>query len=293
MNSNPPCSRCGSDQWKGGKNRGVQRYQCQTIWRHESPPVAIDCTTPGRCPYCDGRTHRRGTSKGRQYYHCNLCRHGSYGPIDPNRKTKPRPVTVACTTPGQCPYCNGRTKKDGLGRGEQRYQCTACGRYCTGGWVVPKPPPPIMKTPGQCPYCMGRTVKDGTRRGKQRYICTACGRKCTGGRVEPKPSLPAPPPSLETIARRREQAAQLGAALLPMIRAALPSYLLPDVAEDITQEMAVDALDAAFDLSDLLAMVPIYRRRINRLSSHTARFISIDAIIPGTNHLTYAETLIG
>jgi len=78
-----------------------------------------------------------------------------------------------------------------------------------------------------------------------------------------------------------------------MIRAALPSYLRPDDAEDITQEMAVDALDGAFDLSDLLAMVPIYCRRISRLSSRTARFISIDAIIPGTNHLTYAETLIG
>jgi hypothetical protein len=249
MNSNPPCSRCGGDQYKRGRSHiGAQCYCCLICghWSSEynSWLAVIDCTTPERCPYCNGRTHKHGIRAGRQYYHCNLCRRGSYGPIDPNRKTKPRLVTIACTTPGQCPYCAGRTIKDGSYSGKQKYECTACGRKCAGGRVAPKPPPPA-------------------------------------------------PPSLETIAQRRLQAALLDAALLTIIRAALPRDLPSDIAEDITQEMAVDALDGAFDLSDLLALVPIYRRRINRLSSHTARFISIDSIVPGTNHLTYAETLIG
>jgi hypothetical protein len=85
----------------------------------------------------------------------------------------------------------------------------------------------------------------------------------------------------------------MDAALLEMIRAALPAHWSPDFRDDVAQEMVLGALTGEFDLSDLAEHVTTYRRRIYRLGGMTKRFLPIDAPIPGANRLTYADTLVG
>jgi hypothetical protein len=185
---------------------------------------------------------------------------------------KCRRIKVKPHNKPECPRCARPMRQRRL-----KFSC----RYCRA-----EPRPTV--TPGRCPYCSGRTWKNGIRNGLQRYACTRCPRRCSSPQVEPPPPI-----TPEVRQARAEQAASLGDELLPTVQAIVQQKLPPDMCEDVQQELIVAALEGEIDLSNITAQLPTYRRRINRLSSHTRRFISIDATVPGTNHLTYADTLIG
>jgi hypothetical protein len=78
-----------------------------------------------------------------------------------------------------------------------------------------------------------------------------------------------------------------------LIEEKLPKNLPLEIREELQQELVMAALAGEFELSELDAAVALYRRKVNRESLTGFAYVSLDAVIPQTNGLTYADTLAG
>ncbi|HKQ06810.1 MAG TPA: hypothetical protein VJ464_16870 [Blastocatellia bacterium] len=83
-----------------------------------------------------------------------------------------------------------------------------------------------------------------------------------------------------------------GDELLPMIERAV-SRVADELREEVAQEMAIAALSGELSLSDIKSAVPFYRRKVSRQMADRFKFVSLDAVIPGQDGLTYADRLAG
>jgi hypothetical protein len=78
-----------------------------------------------------------------------------------------------------------------------------------------------------------------------------------------------------------------------LIEQKLPKNLPLEIREELQQELVMAALAGEFDLSELDQAITTYRRKVNRESLTGFGYVSLDAVIPQTNGLTYADTLAG
>lgn len=163
-----------------------------------------------------------------------------------------------------------------------RCRSKTCGKYYTPGKIEVSNP--------CCPYCHSRSRKRGKRYGSQQYNCPTC-RKWFTPFSSRRPRLkPAPP---EQRPEYRRWARRLGDSLLDLIRGNVPEGLPPDIREEVTQEIALAALLGELDLSDLPAAGVCFRRKVYARQMTRWRFVPLDAPIPGTRGLTYADALPG
>lgn len=269
ISQNPLCPRCGGPSVRNWLRKNRQRFRClgeckRYFYLGGTIRPQRDCSLNPCCVACRTPMRRRGRdSKGRQNYDCRTCRGLYYGrPI--------RKVDRSLQTNPRCPRCAGLSRKAGIYKGKQMF---ACKGECRRGFVGQ--PTETVNPP--CPRCSGRGIKSGFSGGKQLYRCKGeCGRFY---------SL--------SIRQLRAFKAQLeGAELYEAIARAVAS-LPPDVREEVTQEMAVAALQGEIDLSDIASMVAFYRRKVMRQMGDRYKFVSLDQPIPGTERLTYAAQLAG
>jgi transposase-like protein len=271
-NSNPPCPHCNARSWRAGFKGGKQAYQCSQCRRHFRFLHRINNHPPRPpCPSCRLRTQRRGTYRGSTRFFCPRCR--SYfrqladGTLVVPKKRHPE------TNP-LCPGCQGVTKKVGFrSSGAQRYFCKACRKSFVLEAVLRQP----IKSNPPCPHCNGHSWRNGSKDGKQEYQCRQCQRFFG---FSPQ--------------QQRQYAAQRQAEQLPaLIEQKLPRNLPVEIREELQQELVVAALAGDFELSELEAAVARFRRKVNRESLTGFGYVSLDAVIPQTNGLTYADTLAG
>jgi transposase-like protein len=209
------------------------------------------------CPNCQGKSWRDGFKSGKQRYKCSRCRR-SFRLSDKLNINPP------------CPRCNGKSKYRRLSKGRTVYLCCQCNRLF--------PLPPVTNKNPLCPVCNGYSRRRGQRKnGTQRYRCNQCG-KCFSKRPR----------------QQRQHQAQLQCEQLPaLIEEKLPKNLPLEIREELQQELVVAALAGDFELSELDAAVARFRRKVNRESLTGFGYVSLDAVIPQTNGLTYADTLAG
>jgi transposase-like protein len=169
-----------------------------------------------------------------------------------------------------CPKCQGNSKRDGLSRnGKQLYLCTQCSRMFQLSYEVTNNPP--------CPRCNGISRRRGINKGKQVYSCNRCQGyfRCT--------------PQQQRQHEIRQQAEQLPA----LIEQKLPKNLPVEIREELQQELVLAALAGEFELSELDQVIINYRRKVYRQSLTGFAYVSLDAVIPHTEGLTYGDTLAG
>lgn len=131
------------------------------------------------------------------------------------------------------------------------------------------------------------------RTGEQRFWCAHCHvfiRDGSSRAVQKRYQKIIAP---EVRAERRQRVSQIGNELLELIRSELSYSLRYDMREDVIQETALALLSGEVDLSELPEVIPVYARRIFRLSANKFNSVPLDAVIPGTENLTYAELLAG
>jgi transposase-like protein len=169
-----------------------------------------------------------------------------------------------------CPHCQGPASRVGRTRsGSQRYYCSVCPRYFTQGHTSGNP---------CCPECAMTMHKNGlARSGAQRYHCPGC-RHCF---------------TLSSEQERQNDMRRQAGRLSDLIEEKLPKNLPLEIREELQQELVMAALAGEFELSELDAAVALYRRKVNRESLTGFAYVSLDAVIPQTNGLTYADTLAG
>jgi hypothetical protein len=126
--------------------------------------------------------------------------------------------------------------------------------------------------------------KAGKPRGFQNFRCPHCRAYGKDGPLLHK---------IPIRARRRLLALLRWKELLEEIKRAMSTSLPPDVREEVTQELALAALDGELDLSNIKSAVPFYRRKVSRQMADRFKFVSLDQIILGTDRLTYADRLAG
>jgi len=150
-------------------------------------------------------------------------------------------------------------------------------------------PPLVQDNPG-CVACHNLMQKRGFQNGQRYFYCPTCKTYYRGGRPARNQAAQ---PSATARETRQQQARQLDAALLDLIRAALPAGLPADLREEVMQETAVAALGGEFDLSEMARLVKHCRRKINRLNADRFRFVSLSQPIPNSNGLTYSDVIAG
>jgi ribosomal protein L37AE/L43A len=175
-------------------------------------------------------------------------------------------------------------RRRGRYNGAQVYKCQPCDiRYVDR--------PHVLSGNPYCVACRVQLKKAVQRYGYQCFRCRKCGVFFRDGKsMGPEKPINATP---EVREARRQQAAQLDAGLLDMIKAALPGNVPLDLREDVIQESALAALSGDFDLSELGRMVSHCRRRVHRMSENGFQLVSLDQPIPNTNGLTYGDTIAG
>jgi hypothetical protein len=78
-----------------------------------------------------------------------------------------------------------------------------------------------------------------------------------------------------------------------LIEEKLPRNLPVEIREELHQELVLAALAGEFELSELDQMIINYRRKVYRESLTGFAYVSLDAVIPHTEGLTYGDTLAG
>jgi transposase-like protein len=180
-----------------------------------------------------------------------------------------------------CPVCQGESYRHGTTRsGTQRYRCKSCGKGFS-----PKELHKHRDTRGNrvrsnpsCSTCGEISKKHGfSRTGNYQYYCRPCNHRFT---FSPQ--------------RQRQHEVSKQAEQLPsLIEQKLPKNLPLEIREELQQELVMAALAGDFELSELDAAVARFRRKVNRESLTGFGYVSLDAVIPQTNGLTYADTLAG
>lgn len=287
------CVACRLPMKRAGHSKGRQRFSCRkckagyrdgTSQRAKAAPPPVPIITTGAnppCKHCGGRTMRDGRRRGWQQLKCLEC--GKQFQVAPFTTTSAKRSTSGL----YCVTCHNPMRAHGRDRGRQYFACRECKTHYLASR---RERPPLIQNNPWCVTCHAVMHKRGRQNGRQYFYC----RKCKTYYRDGRGSKSAPLATGTTIRQaRKQEAAQLDAKLLDAIREALPGSLPRDLRDDITQEMAVAALDGALDLADLKNQVATYRRRINQLSANRWQFVSLSQPIPGTNGLTYGETIAG
>jgi hypothetical protein len=126
-----------------------------------------------------------------------------------------------------------------------------------------------------CLYCNGQTRKRGMRHGNQQYNCSACKKYFT----------------FKATADRQHRARLLGNSSPQMIDESVSKSIPPDIREDLTQELVLAALCGELDLSEMPKVIARFRRKVYGQLLTGFRYVSLNAPIPHTDGLTYADLI--
>jgi transposase-like protein len=223
------------------------------------------------CPNCQGNSQKRGTRNGYTRFLCNCCR-CRFRQLADGTVVAPRQRDLRSNP--RCPTCQAVARKVGfLRNGTRLYRCFNCRK----GFVFESQRQRQIQSNPHCPACGATSQKRGLEYGKYLYRCRECNK---GFSLTPQ--------------QQRQHRARLQMEQLPaLIEQKLPKNLPLEIREELQQELVMAALAGEFDLSELDQAITTYRRKVNRESLTGFGYVSLDAVIPQTNGLTYADTLAG
>jgi hypothetical protein len=113
------------------------------------------------------------------------------------------------------------------------------------------------------------------RHGNQQYNCSACKKYFT----------------FKATADRQHRARLLGNSSPQMIDESVSKSIPPDIREDLTQELVLAALCGELDLSEMPKVIARFRRKVYGQLLTGFRYVSLNAPIPHTDGLTYADLI--
>lgn len=229
---------------------------------------------------------------------------GNFKPgFDPRRRGFPHAANVEGDRPN-CPRCFRPMYRAGKGHGRQRWGCKTCrfitirpesmpdvrpvcpthGRHMQRQkregrtpWRCPLPHPKVTHGRATCQRCALPLRKAGFAKGRQRWCCPSCDYTTWA-------DTPAEPRTLTD-----DEATEL----LKLITVRLPAHLPPDVREEARQSLMLAVLEGQAALDPDRKTVRHHASAARGMSWNRFRYLPLDAPIPGTDGLTWAETLIG